>query len=273
LFFLKKFNKIKRNNEWITKGIKISSTPKRDLYLISRNSNNSIIKNHYKKYSQILSDVIKAAKRLHYNNEIINSTNKMKTIWQIVKTETNTTHNFNTPLININGELSHNYQTIVNEFNRYYANTATKILADNSLNNSTNSSSQSLAYLYKVFNNPFPNVSLTPTNTNEIRNIIKKLKTKNSSGYDEISMKALKMSTPYIISPLTYIINKTLAMRTFPLRLKYAQIHPIFKEGDKNDITNYRPISLLTSFSKIFEKVIYIRLYTHFVKNKVFAPE
>jgi hypothetical protein len=59
-------------------------------------------------------------------------------------------------------------------------------------------------------------------------------------------MKILKMSTPYIISPLTYIINKTFATGTFPLRLKYAQIHPIFKEGDTTDITNYRPISLLT---------------------------
>jgi hypothetical protein len=86
-------------------------------------------------------------------------------------------------------------------------------------------------------------------------------------------MKILKMSTPYIISPLTYIINKTLATGIFPLRLKYAQIHPIFKEGDTADITNYRRISLLTSFSKIFEKVIYKRLYTHFVKSKVFAPE
>jgi hypothetical protein len=101
----------------------------------------------------------------------------MKTIWQIVKTETNTTHNFSTPLINVNGELSHNYQTIVND--RYSANIATRILVDNCLNNSTNSSSQSLAYLCKVFNNPFPIISLTPTNTNEIRNIIKKLKTKN----------------------------------------------------------------------------------------------
>jgi hypothetical protein len=94
-----------------------------------------------------------------------------------------------------------------------------------------------------------------------------------SSGYDEISMKILKMSTPYIISPLTYIIKKTLATDTFPVRLKYAQIHPIFKEGDTTNITNHRPISLLTSFYKIFEKVIDKRLYTYFVKNKVFAPE
>jgi hypothetical protein len=79
-FPLKKFNKTNKKNDWITNGIKISSTHKRDLYLLSRSSNNPIIKNHYKKYSQVLSDVIKAAKRLHYINKIVNSTNKMKTI-------------------------------------------------------------------------------------------------------------------------------------------------------------------------------------------------
>jgi hypothetical protein len=49
----------------------------------------------------------------------------------------------------------------------------------------------------------------------------------------------------------------------FPAWLKYAQIVPVFKKGDKEQPTNYRPISLLTSFSKIFEKVIYKRLDNH----------
>jgi hypothetical protein len=221
-FLLKKFNKMKQNY-WITKGIKISSTHKRDLYLLSRSSNNPIIKDHYKNYSEVSSDVIKAAKRLCYNNKIVSSTNKMKTIWQIVKTETNTNHkNHNIPLINISDILSDNYQTIVNKFNRYFANIANQILTNNSLDNNTTNSTQFLEYLYKAFNNPFPSISLTPTNTYEIRNIIKKLKTKNSSGCDEISMKILKISTPYIISPLTHITNKTLSTGTSPSRLKYA---------------------------------------------------
>jgi Notch-like protein len=47
----------------------------------------------------------------------------------------------------------------------------------------------------------------------------------------------------------------------FPTRLKFSEVKPIFEKGDKNDTSNYRPVSLLTSFSKIFEKVIYNRLY------------
>jgi hypothetical protein len=46
-------------------------------------------------------------------------------------------------------------------------------------------------------------------------------------------------------------------------RLKYSVVKPLLKKGDKKDIRNYRPITLLISFSKIFEKVIYIRLSKH----------
>jgi Notch-like protein len=64
-----------------------------------------------------------------------------------------------------------------------------------------------------------------------------------------------------------------LSTGTFPSRLKYAEIKPIFKKGDKNKMVNFRPISLLTSFSKAFEKVIYTRLYQHTTCNFILANE
>jgi hypothetical protein len=84
--------------------------------------------------------------------------------------------------------------------------------------------------------------------THEIEKIIKFLKSKNSGGYNEISTQILKLSAPYNISPLTYICNAILNSGIFPDRLKYAIIEPIFKKGDDQEIINYRPISLLTSF-------------------------
>jgi hypothetical protein len=68
---------------------------------------------------------------------------------------------------------------------------------------------------------------------------------------------------------LVYIINRSLITGIFPDRLKFAVIIPIFKKGDKNHFKNYRPISLLTSFSKIFD----VRLYNHLVKNNILANE
>jgi hypothetical protein len=99
-------------------------------------------------------------------------------------------------------------------------------------------------------------ILFTPVTGKELKEIFKSLQNKKSSGYDGIPIRIMKMSMPFIISPLVYICNRALFTGIFPARLKYSQIHPIHKKGDEVDISNYRPISVLTSFSKIFEKVI-----------------
>ena len=81
------------------------------------------------------------------------------------------------------------------------------------------------------------------------------LKSQDSRGYDEISTKLLKISSPFISSPLNYICNVVLIKRIFPDRLKFSIINPLYKKGNKTDVSNYIPVSLLTQFSKIFEKV------------------
>jgi Notch-like protein len=91
---------------------------------------------------------------------------------------------------------------------------------------------------------------MAPITTKEIKEIIKSLPWKNSSSYDEIPLRTLKISMPFITSPLKYLRNKPMSTGNFPARLKYSQIIPIFKNGNKTELTNYRPISLLTSFSK-----------------------
>jgi hypothetical protein len=59
----------------------------------------------------------------------------------------------------------------------------------------------------------------------------------------------------------------------FPKRLKYSQIIPILKKGKKSEISNYRPVSLLISFPKIFEKIIFNRLHNHVNNNNILAHE
>jgi hypothetical protein len=112
-----------------------------------------------------------------------------------------------------------------------------------------------------------------PLSTKDIRNIIKSLNTKNLHGYNEISTKLLKLSSPFILSPLTRICNKSLALGIFPDHLKYSEINPLFKKGDKHNISNYRPISILTSFSKVLEKAVYIQLYRHCNKHNILVDE
>jgi hypothetical protein len=67
--------------------------------------------------------------------------------------------------------------------------------------------------------------------------IIKSLKSKNASGYNEISNRIIKLNSPFIISPLTHICNAALSSGVFPDRLKYAIVKAIFKKGSKQDIS------------------------------------
>jgi hypothetical protein len=62
-------------------------------------------------------------------------------------------------------------------------------------------------------------------------------------------------------------------MRFTPYRLKHSEVKPLLKKGDKQNISNYRPISILTSFSKVLEKDVHIQLYEHSSKNNILADE
>ena len=104
--------------------------------------------------------------------------------------------------------------------------------------------------LYSTFKQSFTNITVKNTTTYEIEEIIKELKSKKSCGYDETTARILKIRSPFIVSPLTYICNRMLTTGTFPDRLKYSEIKPMYKKGDKTLIANYRPISLLPVFLK-----------------------
>ena len=90
----------------------------------------------------------------------------------------------------------------------------------------------------------------------DILKTVKLLKPKVSSGADFISNKLLQQIAPFIITPLHYLINLSLESGYIPRELKLAKVIPVYKDGDKHDFTNYRPISLLSSFSKLIEKVV-----------------
>jgi hypothetical protein len=72
-----------------------------------------------------------------------------------------------------------------------------------------------------------------------------------------------------LVSPLSILINMSIASGIVPSALKMAKVIPIHKAGDKDDYGNYRPISILPTFSKIYEKVIHKRLYSYFLKNSI----
>ena len=102
---------------------------------------------------------------------------------------------------------------------------------------------------------------LTPTSVSEITNLIHNLLNKNSKGHDDISNNMLKQLHTSIVQPLVIIFNKSLTEGKFPDLMKLADIVPIHKAKEKYLTTNYRPISLLITISKLLEKVMYKRTY------------
>ena len=112
-------------------------------------------------------------------------------------------------------------------------------------------------------------IYLEPPTSNEILNLILSLNNNKALGQDNIPAYFLKVSR-YVITPhLKYFKNFIFNNGVFPRNCKIAKVVPIFKNGCKEETYNYRPISILTCFSKIIEKMIYNRLITFFFKHKV----
>jgi hypothetical protein len=148
--------------------------------------------------------------------------------------KTNHTKNDIINKLQIGDKLVNDYKKIAEIFNKHFTSRAETIAANNKINNSSTNNryiTTPTHYLLQSFNCTFSNFKLMPLSTKDIRNIIQSLNTKNSHGYDEISTKLLKLSYPFILSPLTHICNKSLSLGIFLDCLKYSEIKSLFKKG------------------------------------------
>lgn len=99
-----------------------------------------------------------------------------------------------------------------------------------------------------------------------------KLKNKNSAGIDQLPTSLLK-KVFYFIDPLTYLINKSFSSASFPEVLKTGKIVPVFKKNNPAFIDNDRPITVPSSFSKLFEYAFLDRLLTFLTTNKIITDK
>ena len=112
-------------------------------------------------------------------------------------------------------------------------------------------------------------IFLEPCTISEISDIIKKLKNSSTSDYNVAVIKQVNNILSHL---LCQTINSSLTHGIFPQVLKTAKVIPIHKSGSKADVSNYRPISLLSVFSKIYEKIMYSRLTSFLTKNNIIYP-
>ena len=105
----------------------------------------------------------------------------------------------------------------------------------------------------------------------DITSIIKSLKPAKAHGADDISIRMIQLCSDSITLPLSLIFKFSLMNGTFPDTWKMANVIPVHKKEEKNIVKNYRPISLLPIFAKVFEKLLFSSLFAHFHDNELFT--
>lgn len=253
------------NRPWITNAIIKSSRTKNKLYnkYLKFPSNFNFLT--YKNYKRIFSSTIKNAEKLYYRNKFLETSGNIKGTWAVIN---NILHRHKNNDIN-QDEFLHNNQTlkdpslIANTFNDFFSTIGMKINTD--IGNSNNSH---IDYL-NALNKNFSLFQLNEISREDLISLIKNLKNSSSSSFDNINPVVVKNCPEEFATPLLYLYNKSLKDGIFPTELKVAKVVPLHKSGDKNLFTNYRPISILSIFSKLLEKIVHKQLYSHIKENDI----
>ena len=188
---------------------------------------------------------------MYYANLISLNKNDSGKIWKILNNVIgrNKSDGSNTVFVCNGEEINDNY-TVCNGFNEYFASVAQQ-LSDN-LPPSNYNPLTGLDFNSKSF-------VIFPTD----------LKDGKSPGFDGISNKVLKHVADVVAPPISHIMNLSFSNGVFPSELKVAKVIPIFKSGDKQQFSNYRPVSLLPSVSKLFERLMYNRISSFIHKHNI----
>ena len=216
----------------------------------------------YKQYKNKLTSILKLEEKNFYQRQIIDNKNNLRKVWAIIKEVINKNKNSRiSDQFIINDKTETDPIRIAQGFNNYFANIgqslASKINSDN------------VSHRDFISSNINASLFLEPTNETEIKLIIRELK-EGASGRDGILPKHIKCVSDFIALPLTRIANLSLEQGVFPEELKFAVVTPIYKAKDPMLFNNYRPISLLSVFSKILERLMYNRLLKFLNKQDFF---
>ena len=105
--------------------------------------------------------------------------------------------------------------------------------------------------------------SLAKVDEEKVLTMLQKINTSKSTGLDNLPAKFLKDAAPIISKPLTHIINMSIECGDIPCDMKSARVVPIHKKNSKTEAGNYRPVSILSVVSEIFERIMYDQLESY----------
>ena len=154
---------------------------------------------------------------------------------------------------------------IVNELNKYFTNIIANIGNEHDTNVAFNDENLK-NFVSSRLNTDETSYEIPLLTPEQVLDIIKKIPSNKATGNDEISVKLLKEIAPVFISPLCKLMNISITTNDFPTKWKVAKVTPLHKDGPRNDRNNYRPISVLSVFSKILEKHV-ARSFINFLRD------
>ena len=200
---------------------------------------------YYKKYFDDYKDNSK--KQWLMINQLLNRGNKNKSIRK---------------LIDDKGTVVNTPSAIAEKFNEYFANVASNLKESTSHSVGSNPNTFDDFLHEPVVGSMY----LRPTDSGEVHQIIKNFKNKSTLDC-KISVLKIANTNFNFTDALSKVINKSFKEGHFPKQLKVARVVPIHKGGAKTDVSNYRPISLLKSFSKVYEKIMHNRILNFMEEN------
>ena len=250
---------------WCSKGLFRSIKRKNKLYRRYLSDPTLSNESSYKTCKNKLTHSLRIAISLYYTKKLDERKSNIKATWKILNEVINKKRSqlkFPSSFKVDNTEISDPTE-IANRFCNYFSNIGPNLAQK--IQSIPNSHFNSLE-------GQFPNSLFhKPATENEIIEISKSFPSGKAPGYDKIPMSIIKQTFNIISKPLTHIINLSIAHGVVPNEMKTARVIPLFKAGDKAIFTNYRPISILPSFSKFLERVIYNRLLNYLNNNSILS--
>lgn len=255
--FVRMSRKASKDKLWITKSIKKSSQTKDMLYKKWLGTKNNSDELKYKAYRKVYKKVLQKAQSLYYEKLFDTKVSNMKQLWsnlnRVCNAKKDRKNNNCIEMLQTDKGIIKSPAAIGNAFNRFFCNIGHDLAKKLPTTSNNFTDYMKTANINSIF--------VEPVTKTEILYIIGKLKNKKSSGHDCIHVSLIKENKELFSEPLEILYNLSLTTGQVPDKLKIAKVIPLFKGGDKSVISNYRPISILSVFNKILEKLVYNRVY------------
>ena len=247
-----------KNNPWITHGILKSMRQRDTCYKKFVKEKDPLLKQDYHKQYKLLRNhivlLIRISKKDYYAKYFEEQSSNIKKTWDGIRDLINVSKKSSKSLNKVfhDGKFVTSNKDIASVMNKFFTNIGSSVEAK-------------IPPPKKAFSeyltNPNPlSIAIHLCTPEEVLDIINNFSTSKSCGPFSIPSKILKEFSQYLVPPIVTIINKSLLEGVFPDSLKLALVCAIFKKGDDTKCANYRPISLLSNISKIFERIMYNRV-------------